>query len=82
MWTSLGHDYRVVVNVTTWSAPDAVVVPVSALFRKGDRWAVFADENGRAQIALVQIGRRNNRFAEVVSGMAPGDRLASKRSNC
>jgi HlyD family secretion protein len=72
-WASLGHDYRVVVHVTTWSAPDALIVPVSALFRKGDQWAVFADENGRAKTVPVSIGHRNNRIAEVLSGLAAGD---------
>ena len=74
-WASLGHDYRVVVHVTTWSAPDALTVPVSALFRKGDQWAVFADENGRAKTVPVNIGHRNNRMAEVLSGLAAGDRV-------
>ncbi|MGT2503239.1 efflux RND transporter periplasmic adaptor subunit [Bradyrhizobium guangxiense] len=74
-WASLGHDYRVVVHVTTWSAPDALTVPVSALFRKGDQWAVFADENGRAKTVGVSTGHRNNRAAEVLSGLAAGDRV-------
>jgi HlyD family secretion protein len=74
-WASLGHDYRVVVHVTTWSAPDALTVPVSALFRQGDQWAVFADENGRARVRPVHIGHRNNRVAEVMSGLAAGDRV-------
>ena len=72
-WASLGHDYRVVVHVTTWSAPDALTVPVSALFRKGDQWAVFADDSGRAKTAPVTIGHRNNRLAEVLSGLTAGD---------
>ncbi|MBR0962062.1 efflux RND transporter periplasmic adaptor subunit [Bradyrhizobium japonicum] len=74
-WAPLGHDYRVIVHVTTWSAPDALTVPVSALFRKADRWAVFTDDNGRAKTTLVQIGHRNNRTAEVLSGLAAGDRV-------
>jgi HlyD family secretion protein len=75
IWTSLGHDYRVVVHVTTWSASEALAVPVSALFRKGDQWAVFADDNGRAKTVPVSIGHRNNRMAEVLSGLAAGDRV-------
>lgn len=74
-WASLGHDYRVVVHVTTWSAADALSVPVSALFRRGDQWSIFTDENGRARVRPVQIGRRNNRSAEVISGLAVGDRV-------
>lgn len=74
-WASLGHDYRVVVHVTTWSAPDALTVPVSALFRKGDQWAVFADDNGRAKTVAVIVGHRNSRVAEVLSGLALGSRV-------
>jgi HlyD family secretion protein len=62
----------VVVHVTTWSAQDALAVAVSALFRKGDEWAVFSVENGRARTTPVRIGRRNNRLAEVVYGLTAG----------
>jgi HlyD family secretion protein len=74
-WASLGHDYRVVVHVTTWSGLDALTLPVSALFRKGDQWAVFADENDRAKTVPVSVGHRNNRMAEVLSGLAAGARV-------
>jgi HlyD family secretion protein len=75
VWSQLGHDYRVVVHVTTWSAPDALTVPISALFRKGDQWAVYADDSGRAKTVPVTIGHRNNRMAEMLSGLAVGDRV-------
>jgi HlyD family secretion protein len=71
-WSRLGHDYRVVVHVTIWSADNALAVPVGALFRKGDDWAVFAVKNGRAHTTLVQIDHRNNRSAEIISGLAAG----------
>lgn len=68
-WSQLGHDYRVIVHVTTWSSADALTVPVSALFRRGDDWAVFAVHDGRAQTTAIKIGHRNNRVAEVLSGL-------------
>lgn len=34
-WSRLGHDYRVIVHVTVWSAHDVLSVPVAALFRQG-----------------------------------------------
>ena len=71
-WSRLGHDYRVIVHVAIWSADDAVTVPVSALFRKGEDWAVFAVEGGRARTTPVKIGHRNNRVAEVLAGLAAG----------
>jgi HlyD family secretion protein len=74
-WSTLGHDYRVTVHVTVWHADNAATVPVGALFRKGDSWAVFVVEEGRAQTALIQIGHRNSRVAEVIAGLSVGDRL-------
>lgn len=72
-WSRLGHDYRVIVHVTIWEGTDVVAVPIGALFRKDDNWAVFTVANGRARTTLVQIGHRNNRMAEVISGLSAGD---------
>ena len=75
MWSRLGHDYRVIVHVTVWNGDNVITVPVSALFRKGDSWAVFSVADGRARATLVQIDHRNSRVAEVTSGLSPGDRV-------
>jgi HlyD family secretion protein len=74
-WSRLGHDYRVIVHVTVWSAEDVLRVPVAALFRQGDDWAVFAVKDGRASPTVVSIGQRNGRMAEVLSGLTAGDRV-------
>jgi len=75
LWSQLGHDYRVIVNVTIWQADAVLTVPVGALFRKGNDWAVFAIRDGRARSTIVTIGQRNNRIAEVVSGLVEGDEV-------
>jgi HlyD family secretion protein len=74
-WSRLGHDYRVTVHVTVWSADDVLIVPVGALFRQGQDWAVFAVRDGRARVTQVQLGRRNGRVAEVKSGLSAGDQV-------
>ena len=74
-WSRLGHDYRVIVHVTIWNAEHVLRVPVGALFRQAEDWAVFAVKDGRARVALVKIGHRNNRTAEVFSGLLEGDRV-------
>jgi HlyD family secretion protein len=74
-WSQLGHDYRVIVHVAIWSADDALTVPVSALFRKGDNWAVFAVDNGGARTTVVKVGHRNNRLAEVLAGLPAGTQV-------
>ncbi|QWG13306.1 HlyD family efflux transporter periplasmic adaptor subunit [Bradyrhizobium sediminis] len=74
-WSRLGHDYRVIVHVTVWNAEDVLRVPVGALFRQGDDWAVFAVKDGRASPTVVSIGHRNGRIAEILSGLSAGDRV-------
>jgi HlyD family secretion protein len=74
-WSRLGHDYRVIVHVTVWKGEDVLSVPVGALFRKGDEWVVFAVKEDRARMTVVKIGHRNNRVAEVLLGLAEGDRV-------
>jgi HlyD family secretion protein len=75
VWSRLGHDYRVVVHVIVWSAEDVLTVPVGALFRKGNDWAAYSVNGGRARTKIVKIGHRNAQIAEVVSGLTVGDRV-------
>jgi HlyD family secretion protein len=81
VWSHLGHDYRVIVHVVIWSADDALTVPISALFRKGDDWAVFAVENGRARTTIIKIGHRNNHVAEVLAGLSAGAQVVMHPSD-
>jgi HlyD family secretion protein len=74
-WSRLGHDYRVIVHVTVWSGEDILTVPVGALFRQGENWAIFSLRDGRAKATVVMIGHRNGRMAEVLSGLSVGDRV-------
>jgi HlyD family secretion protein len=80
-WSRLGHDYRVTVHVTVWGSENALTVPVGALFRSGERWAVFAVRDGRARVTPIEVGHRNNRLAEVISGLAAGDRVIQHPSD-
>lgn len=74
-WQRLGHDFRVIVEITVWQEDDAVTVPVGAMFRNGESWAVFAVRDGRARLTQIEIGHRNEIEAEVRSGVAVGDRV-------
>ena len=74
-WSRLGHDYRVIVHVTVWHGDDVLNIPVSALFRQGEEWAVYLVKDGYAQLRQIKISHRNNRIAEVLSGLSEGDRV-------
>jgi HlyD family secretion protein len=74
-WSRLGHDYRVQVHVTIWKGENVLTVPVGALFRNGENWAVFVVRDGRALSTPVQLAHRNNKVAEAVSGLFVGDKV-------
>jgi HlyD family secretion protein len=75
LWSRLGHDYRVIVHATIWSGDSVLTVPVSALFRKGEDWAVFVVDDGSARLTAVKVGHRNNRMAEIQEGLAAGQQV-------
>lgn len=70
--TTLGDGYRVEGRVVVWETSDALLVPVSALFRRGDTWSLFRVENGVAQLQDVEIGHLTSSQAEVKSGLEEG----------
>ena len=75
---ALGDGYRAEVRIVTWQADDVVQVPVSALFRQGDAWAVYVmTPDGRVRLTPVTIGHRNAQMAEVLSGVSPGDAVVA-----
>ncbi len=74
-WERLGHGYRVVVRIERWGSPKVLRVPVSALFRQQNRWAVFTVSDGRARLTPVTIDHLNDEQAEVLKGLSAGDRV-------
>jgi HlyD family secretion protein len=74
-WAALGDAYRVEVRIVTWSAPEVLKVPTSALFRQGDEWAVYAADGARARRTAVKVGHQNGQEAEVLSGLTESRRI-------
>lgn len=72
-WRALGHDFGVFVRIEEWTDDDALRVPLSALFRAGRDWAVFRPADGVARLTTVELGHRNDEFAEVLGGLGEGD---------
>jgi len=72
-WARLGHGYQVEANVVLWESESVLTVPLTALFREGEDWAVFTVVDGAAAIRTVTIGHKNNRQAEITGGLSEGD---------
>jgi HlyD family secretion protein len=80
-WQRLGHGYQLEVRVVLWEGTDVRKVPLTALFRNGGAWAVFLEEDGRAELRVVEVGRRTGREAEIVDGLEAGDRVVVSPSD-
>jgi HlyD family secretion protein len=74
-WSLLGDGYRVEASIVTWEESNVVTVPSSAVFRRGDGWAVFAVDAGHAWLRPVDIGHRGSTDVQIVRGVAVGERL-------
>jgi HlyD family secretion protein len=74
-WQTLGDGYRVEARVVVWARDNVLQFPTSALFREGERWAVFAVERGVARLHHVQVGQRNASTAEITEGLGEGERV-------
>lgn len=70
---ALGDGYRVETRTILRETDDALIVPWSALFRRGDDWGAFAVEDGRARRRDVQAGHRGAVHVEILAGLTEGD---------
>jgi HlyD family secretion protein len=73
--SSLADGYRIEARIVVWESDKVIRVPVGALFRDGDDWAVYRIDRQSARLAKLELGRNNGEVAEVISGLAPGDRV-------
>ncbi|MGC4028444.1 MAG: efflux RND transporter periplasmic adaptor subunit [Steroidobacteraceae bacterium] len=71
----LGHDYRVDARVTVDETPDALRVPLGALFRRGEQWFTYKVVNERAALTQVEVGVADGAWRVITSGLAEGDRV-------
>lgn len=79
--TRLGHDYRVDARVTVARAAGALRVPLGALFRRDDGWAVYRVLEGRATLTPVEVGLADGTWRVVTAGLADGDTVIAFPAN-
>jgi HlyD family secretion protein len=74
-WQSVGDGYRVEARIIVDERPNVTLVPVSALFRESDQWAVFTFSQGRAEKRVVQLGPRSGLVAVVEKNLSAGENI-------
>jgi len=62
-------------EIVVASVEDAIAVPAQAVFRDGARTFVYTPAGSRYERTPVQVGRRSLSFAEIRSGVEPGQRV-------
>ncbi|SMQ79553.1 HlyD family secretion protein [Sphingopyxis terrae subsp. ummariensis] len=73
----LGHGYQADATIVRWSRPDAVRVPIGALFRGADgEWRVFVVARGHAEERAIEVGQMNELYGEVLRGLREGEIVA------
>jgi HlyD family secretion protein len=72
---SLGDGFRVQTRIIVWRSEDALKAPAGALFRLGADWATYVAEDGRAVLRRLSIGHVTATEAEVLDGLAAGERV-------
>jgi HlyD family secretion protein len=72
---SLGDWFRVEARIVVDEAKDVTKVPTSALFRVGEKSAVFCVAGGKVHRQYVRLGRQNGLEAEVLDGLVAGDQV-------
>lgn len=70
---ALGNGYSLRLAIVVWEENNVLQVPLGALFRDGPDWSVLFVKDGIAQKGVVTLGRRNDKMAQITSGLAEGD---------
>jgi len=68
----VGDGYRVDAVIEIAREENALLIPLSALFRHGLDWAAFRVADGRAAVTPVRVGGRNAEFATLLEGLEAG----------
>lgn len=77
----LGNDFYVTVSIVVWRGENVIMIPSTALFRSGDRWAIYSVGEGRARLTPVMPGRSDGIRTLVESGIPEGQLVVTQPSD-
>ena len=80
-WNRLAHGYQVDARVVLWESDNVMKIPLTALFRDGEEWAVYVEQENRAKLQHVKLGQRNGLEAEILDGLNSDTYVISHPSN-
>jgi HlyD family secretion protein len=72
-WAALGDGYRVEAAFVLWEGEEVLQAPANAVFRMGEKWAVFVVQGGVARRREVAVGHRSGVAVEITGGLRAGE---------
>lgn len=70
-----GDNYHVDVWFLISEKENVLTLPLGALFRSGENWAVYVVDNNKARMKVVQIDKKNERQAVLLAGLSEGEKV-------
>lgn len=80
-WALLGDGYRVDAHFILWRSDDVLVVPESALFRRGGDSFVFVIDGDVAAQRAVSSGRSDGFRVSILDGLSEGEQVVRHPDN-
>lgn len=69
------------VRVITEESADTIAIPERSVFRHNGGWAVFAVNGAHAKLTPVELGLKNDNWAEILSGLEIGQTIIAEPKN-
>lgn len=79
--TELRPGTSVDVTIITDEQQNVLAVPERSTFKNEGQWSVFVVEGGKARLRPVELGLKNDEWAEVKEGLEQGDLIITEPSN-
>ncbi len=77
----LADGFRVETRIVVWEGEGVVQIPTGSLFRRGENWAAFVVEDGRARVRTLEIDARTPKAVAVASGLSEGENVITHPSD-
>jgi HlyD family secretion protein len=71
----LGDTFHVELEIRLSEQENVLTVPLGALFKNNEQWALYTVENKKARLKSVKIGKRNASEAVITEGLQEGDEV-------
>lgn len=71
----IGDNYHVELFISLFQDDNVLKIPLGALFKNQDQWAVYINDNKKAYLRQVRVGKKNDFEALISEGLKEGEEV-------